>query len=299
MNSANEGSPLQKLSGKIPCIRNSPKMVRPEVISELAEFDRQIEEIQSKPEPTTIDLIQMISLTAKRESLNNQWFVIPNIVRLVLDANLSEGLAEGGSLRAAITDEVASVVEPVAKQLAYLQKEVQSLAKYKEEGARMPKKWDKILRNERSRCIEAADQGLVLFDQAPVAGETCQVNDEKLGDLVMAVAAGEEIIGWQRMAKGRDALQGWKGEKPPVISIRLRSRAARERIVAKARIKKRFIVRREIPELLLEEFRELNNLGAEIRKKERCQTYVGFAGSDIFLRKRKDVTQKWSTVKRL
>ena len=51
---------------------------------------------------------------------------------------------------------------------------------------------------------------------------------------------------------------------------------------------KQYDVKREIPELLLDEFQELQKEATEIRKKANCQTYIGFAGHDIFLRRRKE-----------
>lgn len=297
---ATEISPIGKDSNKIQ--RRIPeKMTTEERINDaIADLNKKIAEIMGKEKPSNRDMIQMIALTSERDSFKYEYQLIPRIVASLLEDKLTMAMSDGGSLREAITYEVQTAMVDSGQKIEDIQKEIHSI---KDElkitaSARMPKKWGRILQNERIRCIESSSKGLVLFGQEIRPEENGAVNDEKLKDTVMEIVGNEEVIGWKRMA-GRTALSKWNRDKPPTISIRLQTAAAREQVLKKIRTDKKFDVKREIPELLMEEFKELSEEARKLRNAEGCQTYVGFGGSDIFLRRRKDETDKWKTVKRL
>ena len=77
------------------------------------------------------------------------------------------------------------------------------------------------------------------------------------------------------------------------------SAQARERVMANMQKKKTTTVKREIPELLADEFRMLLKEAAELREKKGVQTCVGCGGAEVYTRQRKDSTESWMTIKRL
>lgn len=263
----------------------------------ISELNEKIMGIASKENPNNRDLIQMIMLTSQRDSMKYEQEIIPKVVQNILNHELTTALSDGGSIATVIAHEVREATSSFVQNMENLQRQVDEMKRQNSSMAR-PAKWEKILLNERARCIESSSRGLVVFDRAMFAGESGASNDPALEDVVRAITNTEEVVGWKRMT-GRTHISKWDREKPPKISIRLSTSAARERVLKRVREEKKFDVKREVPELLFEEFRELSKTAAELREKEGCQTYIGFGGSDIFLRKRKDDTDKWKTVKRL
>lgn len=279
--------------------RPDDAMTAEERIAEtIANLNKKITEIANKNNPCHKDTIQMMMLTSERDSLRYEWQLTPKIVSAILNNELTKAMSEGGSLREAIIYEARAATADLATRIENIEKEIHEVKEERKVGGVMPKKWEKVLQNERFRCIEASSKGLVLFGQNIRQEETGNVGDERLEDIVKEVVGEEEIAGWKRMA-GRTALSKWNRDKPPTISIRLHSAAARERVLKKVRLGKKFDVKREIPDLLMDEFKELSKAAEELREKEGCQTYIGFGGSEVFLRRRKDETDKWRTVRRL
>lgn len=292
-------SPIQKDSGKNRrTLDSNTKMDNERIAEEITKVERRIHDITMMDNPQTKDLIQMIALTSERDALRYRFQLIPEIVSSILDARLTTEMAAGGSLREAVIHEVIEETASTVRRVDQIHSEVQELVKKQESAAGLPKKWDYVIRNERIRCIKDSRKGLIVFDKKILSGETGSVDDEKLRELVEEIVGEEEVEEWRRMA-GRTALSKWSRPKPPTISIRLRSADARERIIRRARTQKKHVVRREIPALLMDEFKELSKAAAKIREEENCQTYVGVGGAEVFLRRRKDESEHWKTVKRL
>ena len=287
-------SPIASDSGKTRKIM----MDKTETEEKLKKLDTDIMEIVEKEDPTNKDLIRMMMLISRRDTLKIQFEVVPAIVSSMLDARLTEEFAEGGIARQALTEEITTATEGIIRRVQRLEEESASTEKHLS-SMKTPRKIEKIIRNERIRCIEASDKGVVVFGVSVREGESGTVDDKRLEEVVRKVAGPEEVLGWKRLVGSRAALHDWKGKGMPKISIHVRTREARERIIKEARKVKQYDVKREIPELLIEEFKELQKEAAMLRAKESCHTYVGFAGADIFLRQRKDEKTPWKTVKRL
>lgn len=297
--SAKATSPVMDENAKNPRVSIMEEMDSTDPSSELKMLDQKIATLMAKRNPSIMDSMQLTSLTLRREGLHNQLVVIPEVVDTLLRVRMNELFSEGGAARIAIEEEVMVAASKMAEKIEALEKELEEVKKAANSEIRQPRKWNKILANERARCIEASGKGIVVFEQEVLPGESAGMNDEQLEAIVQEVVRGEEVVGWKRLIRGKKALQQWKGAKPPAISIRLRTHEAREAVVRRGKEEKSFNVKREIPDLLMDEFKELEREAAKRRKDEGCQTYIGFAGSDIFLRQRKDQRDQWKTVKRL
>lgn len=290
-------SPIQKES-KASRLTDSEMSESDSAIQRISELDKQLLDIVGKEAPTNKDLVQMITLTSARDTLKYQWQVIPQVVTSILNEKLSCMMAEGGSLREAISFEVDEATSGVVKTVAEVQHEVGELTRKLQETRNTPKKWNKIVELERRRHIEDSRKEIVIFGHATTTEETGNIKDEALRDLVDDIVGEEPVESWCRMT-GRIGLKNWNKTKPPTISIRLRSPAAREEIMKRARTQGQYNVKRRIPDLLYDEFKELSKEAQDLREREGCQTYIGFWGADVCLRQRKDSTDRWKTVKKL
>ena len=277
---------------------NKNRRIMTDFSDSIDKLDQEIIAIAEKDDPSNRDLMQMMMLTSKRDTLRIQYVLVPEIVKAMLDSRLTEMFSEGGAARQAVIEEVGAATDETIRKVRGMEERIASLEEHRK-SMKTPRKMEKIVRNERARCIEASSKGLVVFGVAVKDDESGGVDDERLGEIVREVVGPERAVAWKRMVKSRAVLHDWKGKGRPKISVRVESREARERIIKKAKEDKRFDVKREVPELLIEEFRELQREAARLREEEKCQTYVGCAGSDVFLRKRKDERQQWKTVKRL
>lgn len=276
------------------------RIVHQDVMAEeVRKLDEEIENLMEKPDPNIKDSMVLTSLQLKRDRLYNQWVLIPEMVNSLFEAKMTAALDDGGSVRVAIEEEVKTATAKMTEKVRVLEDELEGLKRANAAEIRQPRKWGKIIMNERARCIEASGKGLVIFEVEVLPGESAEVNDAQLETIVREITGDEEVVEWKRNIRGKKALHGWKGKKPPAISIRLQTNKARERVIQRARVTKKSNIKREIPDLLMEEFKELERDAEKLRKENHCQTYIGFGGSEIFLRRRKDSKDQWRTVKRL
>ena len=232
-------------------------MTEEDVQGKIADLESQIRDIMNKTRPSNSDLIQMIALTSQKDALIYQHMTIPKVVINFLDRKLTEMMAEGGALQSAIKHEVEVVSDALDKRIEANEREIKTMKEESTAGERMPKKWEKVLRSERIRAIEASTMGVVVYDQKILDKENGSKNDDALKDLVWVIAGEDCVTSWKRMA-GPASLSKWKKPTPPIISIRVRSQQERERLIRVAKAEKRFNVKREIPDLLMDEFRELS-----------------------------------------
>ena len=287
-------SPISRINVKQRRTMDSPA-------NELAEIEgisEQIAEIEGKQNPDMRDMIRMISLVSKRDELRIKAITIPQVVNRAVETRINEAMAEGGPIMKAIDHRIEEATDDLREKVKELEEKLRT------KGADSPpptlsRNLKKIIQAERARGIEESGKGIVVFGRAVMEGESAKTNDDKLRDFVRSVCMEEEAVLWKRMAWNAKALREWKGDKPPGIMVRLTSWAARERIMRETRGADAFVVRREIPDILREEFKILQREAKEIREKDNCQTYVGLAGSDIFIRRRRDEGDRWKTVRRL
>ena len=264
---------------------------------QIEDLDRKIKVLQEKQKPTIKDLITMTALTSQRDRLFNQFVLVPRVVQAVMDLKWNEALSEDGAVRKAIVHEVETAMDPLRVQLKNLEKKVDEKTTSVETS--VPRKWVKVVQNERTRCIQDCEKNVVVFNHPVSPDETTRPDDEALRDLTMTIAKGEEIVSWKREAHGPAALRNWKGKSPPNITIRFRTKDSREKVVAAAKKEKKFLVQRDVPEILRDEFKELNEEGKRLREEKGCQTFVTFRGAEVILRTRRDEGDKWKTIKRL
>jgi len=288
-------SPIQRQESKVGRSNFSTDLTN--IKNTIGEIDKQIGEICAKENPDNRDMIKMLSLTSQRDNLRNQYLVVPEVVANILDEKLSELMSPGGELRNAIDFEISQKLKDNAGRLEAIEKDIDVIKKERP-TAQTPRKWNLFMRNERIRCIQDTSRGIVIFDVPLLEDETGDENDKRLEDVIREVIGEEEACSWKRK-NGRTSLRNWKKSSPPVILVRLFSSQSREKVMKATRVAGKKNVKREIPEILADEFKELIKVAAELREKESCQTYVGCGGAEVFLRQRKDANSPWKTIKRL
>lgn len=304
-----EISPLQGRLQKTKRMEQAAVEAAGEIIEQC---EREIAELKDKPNLSLHDVMNQMDLLAKRSDARAQRDraldrieleekVIPRIVNYTLEKRLAEEVQEGGGLFETVQYLIKKETDSIRQRQDVMDKKL----KETRNGAGMSNipeaRWREVWRREKTRAIAEAEKGVIIFEKETCDGETGYENDEALHDFIMELAekyggTKDDIRSWRRLPKPKgDARSGASKQKSKIL-LRLNSKDARDKLLEKAKAEKDKNLKREIPQILMTEFLELNKEAQRLRGIEKCHTYVGYAGHEIFLRKRKDATDKWRTV---
>lgn len=267
---------------------------------ELERIEEQLATLNSKEEPSNKELMEFLSLATKRTDIKTkaaldvfETQVIPKIVQREMKKEapaMEESILH--QLRTTLVDDLSLQIDSLNVSLQETKTELEQIKRDNRAS-----KDQKMIKFCRDIAIKEVETFVTLLGVPAITNEGEDNNDPNLGQEVHRIMKqispdySAKVVGWKRIGKPSAK------EKPRPIIIDVGCKKTREAIISKAR-NTTWKVKRTIPNILMDEFKELSKIAKETRDKDGSHCYVGWSRGEIFLRTRKDERSPWKTTQR-